>query len=109
MALSKIVIQKQPGETRLVSMDFSNKMDTAEIILSIDDIRQLINDTGGTTTDLTFAGQTINGQVAQFLVSGGTIPDRTDINECDYKVTVEVTTDLGQVLENDGILKIKED
>jgi len=109
MALSKITIQKQPGETRIVSMAFDNKMAASETIVSIDSIDQLINDTGGATTDLTFTGQTINGQIAQFLVSGGEIPDRTDINECDYKVTVTITTDLGQILENDGILKIKED
>lgn len=108
MALSKITISKQPGETRLVSMDFSNKMATGEIVVSIDTITQLLAD-GGTTSDLVFSGQTINAQVAQFLVSGGTIPDRSDIQECDYKVTVKITTDLGQILENDGILKIKED
>jgi hypothetical protein len=108
MALSKITINKQPGETRLVSMDFSNKMATAEVIVSIDSVAQILAD-GGSTTDLTFSGQTINGQVAQFLVAGGTIPDRSDIQECDYKVTVTITTDYGQILENDGILKIKED
>jgi hypothetical protein len=108
MALSKITITKQPGETRLLSMDFSNKMVTAEIISSIDSISQILAD-GRLTTDLTFSGQVISGQIAQFLVSGGDIPDRDDINECDYKVTATVTTDAGQILENDGILKVKED
>lgn len=112
MALSKITIQKQPGETRLVSMEFDNKMDAAEIMVSIDSVDQVVSDGKSgwaVTTDLTFSGQTISGQIAQFLVSGGEIPDRPDINECDYKITVTITTDLGQILENDGILKIKED
>ena len=112
MALSKITIQKQPGETRLVSMEFTNKMDSAETIVSIDSIQQFLYDADGAdapTSDLVFTGQTINGQIAQFLVSGGSIPDRADIQECDYKVTVTVTTDIGQILENDGILKIRED
>ncbi len=108
MALSKITINKQPGETRLVSMDFSNKMATAETIVSIDNVTQSLAD-GSAIADLIFSGQTINGQIAQFLVAGGSIPDRADIQQCDYKVTVTITTDAAQILENDGILKIKED
>lgn len=112
MALSKVTIQKQPGETKRVSMDFSNKMITGEVILSIDNIAQTLYEPEGTdqpTTDLVFSGQSISGQVAQFLVAGGNIPTRSDIKEQDYKVTVTVTTDNGQILENDGILKVKED
>ena len=108
MSLSKITITKQPGETRLVSMEFSNKMVTGESLISIVNVTQSLVD-GGATTDLVFSGQVFSGQIAQFLVSGGTIPDRTDINYCDYKVTVEVTTDASQILENDGILRVKED
>jgi len=112
MALSKITITKQPGETRLVSMDFSNKMQTGETIVSVDNIAQQIYVENGPdlpTTDLTFSGQAFSGQVAQCLVSGGQIPTRDDIPECDYKVTFTVTTSNGQILENDGILKVKED
>lgn len=108
MALSKIIISKQPGETRLVSMDFSNKMVATETIVSIDSVTQSLAN-GGATTDLVFSGETVSDQTAQFLVSGGDIPARADIPECDYKVTVTVTTSLSQVLENDGILKVKED
>jgi len=108
MALSKIILSKQPGETRRVSMDFSNKMTDTETIVTIDEIAQSLAN-GEATTDLVFSGQVINGQIAQFLVSGGTIPARSDIPECDYKVTVRITTDQAQILENDGILKVKED
>lgn len=108
MSLSKITLQKQPGETRLFSMDFSNKMVSNEAIVSIDNISQILAN-GDATTDLVFTNQSFSAQVVQFLIAGGEIPARKDINECDYKVTVTVTTDAGQVLENDGILKIKED
>lgn len=112
MALSKITIQKQPGETKRVSMDFSNKMISGELIVSIDNVEQTLYEPNGTdqpTTDLSFSGQVISGQVAQLLVAGGTIPSRGDIKEQDYKVTITVTTDAGQILENDGLLKVKED
>ena len=108
MALSKITVYKQPAEVRRVSMDFSNKMATTESIASILSVTQSKAD-GSATTDLTFSDQTFSAQVAQMLISGGTIPNRDDINYCDYKVTVRVSTDDGQELENDGILRVQED
>ena len=112
MALSKVTIEKQPSETKLVSMSFDNKMVSGEAITSILDIEQRLYDPTGpddATTDLTFAGQTYSGQIAQFLVSGGVIPTRDDIPYQKYKVTVKVQTDANQILENDGILNVKED
>ena len=108
MSLSNVIITKQPSEKRLVSMDFSKKMATTETITAIVSVGQSLAD-GSITTDLEFSAQIISGQVVQFLVAGGNIPTRADIQECDYKVTVKVTTSLGQELENDGILKVKED
>jgi len=110
MSLSKVTVSKQPGETRLVSMDFSNKMADDEVIVTIDDVAQSLTD-GGVTTDLTITGEVISvsGQIAQFLVAGGIIPTRPDIKETSYKITVTVTTDADQVLENDGLLLVKED
>lgn len=107
MALSKVIIPKQPGETRLVTMSFSNKMVTGELITAINSITQTLAD-GSATTDLEFTDSIYSGQSAQFLVSGGVIPSRPDITYTDYKVTVTVTTDDGQILENDGILKVQE-
>jgi hypothetical protein len=108
MSLSNITLQKQPGESRLLSMPFDNKMVSGEIITAINSVTQTLAD-GGATSDLTFSGQVFAGQIAQMLIAGGTIPNRDDIQFCDYKVTVTITTDLGQILENDGILKVKED
>ena len=107
MALSKDTLYKQPGETRLLSMDFSNKMTTGEVISSVDSISA--THYGEVNTDLTFGNLTANAQQADFTVAGGIVPVREDINYCDYKVTVSVTTDLGQVLENDGMLRVQDD
>jgi hypothetical protein len=102
MALSKTILTKQPAETRLLSMGFDNKMVTGELITSID---SMVSDPAG----LTFAGESFSGQIAQALISGGTIPDRADCNEREYKVTFTISTDMNQVLENDGILIVRED
>jgi len=107
MSLSKTTIEKQISEKRLVTMNFDNKMSTAENIISVDTVTAYLDDV--VSSDLTFSGQTYSGQQAQFFIEGGVIPARADVNFCDYKVTVEVTTDLGQMLENDGILRVQED
>lgn len=107
MALSKDTLYKQPGETRLLSMDFSNKMVTGELISTVDSISATVM--GEANTDLTFDNLTANGQQADFTVAGGVIPTREDIDYCDYKVSVTVTTDAAQVLVNDGMLRVQDD
>jgi hypothetical protein len=105
--MATTVLTKQPGETRLLNMDFSHKMTTGELILSVDSVTGTL--AGAANADLTFSALTTNVQAAQFLVAGGLVPDRTDINYQDYKVTVVVTTDYGQILEEDGTLRVQED
>lgn len=104
MALSKVKIRKQVSETRLVTMEFSNKMASTEQILSVD---SYVSDPVG----LTFANAVVDstGQKVNVLISGGTIPDREDCNERSYKVTITVTTDGQQILENDGTMIVAED
>jgi len=87
-------LTKQPAEVRLFGMDFSNKMDKAETILSVDD-------TASAPVGITFTGSTIDGQIVNVLCNGGTSGKK-------YKITVTVTTDAGQVLENDGFLEVQE-
>jgi hypothetical protein len=110
MSLSKVTLTKQPAEIKLCLMDFSNKMADAENITAIVGVTQLLYPSDEATADLTFAGQTYQAGVpkAQFTIAGGSIPARTDIKFCDYKVTVTITTDLGQTLENDGVLRVEE-
>lgn len=104
MALSKTKIRKQVGETRLVTMEFGNKMATGETITSVD---SYVSDPAG----LTFANAVVDatGQKVNVLISGGVIPDREDCNEKEYKVTITVSTDANQILENDGIMVVAED
>lgn len=104
MAVSKVKIRKQVAETRLVTMEFGNKMAAAELITTVD---SYVSDPAG----LTFANAVADatGQKVNVLVSGGTIPDREDCNEREYKVTIVVQTDGNQILENDGILIVAED
>lgn len=87
-------LKKQPGETRAFGMDFSNKMVKTESIQSVDNVTS-------TPAGLTFGANSISGQVATTLISGGT-------HGKTYIVTVTVTTDIGQVLENEGILEVNE-
>lgn len=99
MALPYIV--KQPGETRLVIVDFKSKMSSGETVVSVD----------STNTDpagLTFASETELVQSASVLVSGGSAPSRTDIDYNSYKMTMTITTSAGQILEEETEIRVKE-
>ena len=95
-------ITKQPNETHLITFDFKKKMVTGELILTVD----------STATDpagITFGNTpTINPNNVQVLVSGGVAPSRDDIAQTPYKLTMLVTTDAGQILEEDITLNIEE-
>lgn len=101
MARIVTTLYKQPGETRLFDMSFANKMRDGETIVSIDSITSVPN-------DLTFNNSVYSGQVVQTLIGGGTIPIRPDTPEESYIVTFVITTSSGQILENEGILIVKE-
>lgn len=94
MTLASNILTKQPTETRLMTMDFSSSMSTGETILSIDDIST--NPIGPT-----FGTATTGTQFASVLISGGTDKKK-------YKIQITVTTSLGQILENEGYLEIKD-
>ncbi len=99
------LLEKQPAESRLYDMDFSPKMvqSPAEAITSVDSVTQLEVQADGTevaTTDLTFpVSATFSGQVAQQRIEAG-LDGKT------YKVTYVVSTDLGNVLEAEGLLLV---
>lgn len=93
--------EKQPDETRLFNFDFKPKMETGETILSVD---STVTDPAG----ITFGTTTINAQNVEILVSGGTGAISTEIEYNTYKLTVIVTTSLGQILELDVLLNIKD-
>lgn len=99
------LLEKQPAESRLYDMDFSPKMvqSPAETISSVDSVTQLEQQADGTrvaTTDLTFpSAATFSLQVAQQRIEAG-------VDGTTYVVTYVVTTDLGNILEAEGLLLV---
>jgi len=100
------LLEKQPQESRLYDMDFSPKMVQGvapEAIASVDSVTQLELLADGTrvaTTDLTFpSSATFALQVAQQRIEAG-------VTEKTYVVTYVVTTDLGNILEAEGLLLV---
>jgi hypothetical protein len=100
------LLEKQPAESRLYDMDFSPKMvggSSPENITSVDSVTQLEVQADGTevaTTDLTFpSAATFNLQLAQQRIEDG-------LDTKTYKVTYVVSTDLGNVLEAEGLLYV---
>lgn len=99
------LLEKQPAESRLYDMDFGPKMvqSPAEAISSVDSVTQLEVLPDGTvqaTTDLVFpSSATFDGQVAQQRIEAG-------VDGLTYKVTYTVSTDLGNVLEAEGLLLV---
>lgn len=83
------VLQKEVGETRLISMPFTNKMSSSESIVSVD--RVVVEP----TADLVVTLDSVNSKNVLLLVSGGTSGVR-------YEIYVKLTSSAGQILENDG-------
>jgi hypothetical protein len=94
-------ITKQPNETHLITFDFSKKMGSTETISSVN---SNVSDPGG----ITFGSPIINAQNVNILISGGVAPSRYDVDTAPYKLTMIVTTDIGQILEEDITLNIQE-
>ena len=94
MTLATNILEKQPSETRLMTMDFSASMSSGEIVSSLDS-------TTTTPVGVTFGTVTLGTKSVSVLISGGTDKKK-------YKIQFIVTTSLGQVLENEGYLQIKE-
>lgn len=92
-------LEKQPGETRAYSMDFSNLMSSNETISSVSTVASELR--GGATSDLTISSETISGQTVQMNIAGG-----TDGNV--YRVEVTIITSASQILEGDGMLRVRD-
>lgn len=95
-------IYKQPSETILIVFDFSSKMVAQETISAV-------SSTDTSPVGIVFGNSpTINAQNVYILISGGVAPSREDIDSSPYKLTMIVTTSLGQILEEDITLNIRE-
>lgn len=89
---SKDIIYKQPGEKIAVSMNFANWIGTS---ITLSDPVVTIDETGLTIEDVQVSGQT----VVMNISSGN--------NGATYRVQVEVDTSDGQILQGDGVLKVR--
>lgn len=86
---------KQPSESRIFSMDFAGLMAAGETITSVSSVT-------ATPNGLTLAGSpAASGQVATQRIAGGTSGHK-------YVVTFIVTTSLGNTLEGEGILQVRD-
>lgn len=90
---SKDILCKQSGETIVVSMDFSNWIDTAVTLSN--------PSTSVDISGLTITGETVSGQTIQMTIAGGT-------NGATYRIQVLVETSDSQILIGDGILKVRD-
>lgn len=88
---------KQPSESRLYSMDFSALLAAGESIASVTSF------TAATPPDaaaLTISAIAASGPYAQARIAGGTAAFR-------YTVTAVVLTSLGNTLEGEGLLQVR--
>ncbi len=93
---------KQPTETRTFSIDFSALLASGESIKSSGPAPVVTSQfAGGATTDLTIGTPAVVGNTVEFTIAGGTDCER-------YRIECLITTSSGQILEGDGILKVRD-
>lgn len=94
--MSKIItLTKQPSESRIYDMDFGANMSTAETIISV---TSYTASPSGLTLD---PAVSISGKKVQKRISGG-------VAGTVYKVTAVILTSLGNVLEGEGLLHVRD-
>ena len=90
---------KQPSERRLFSMEFANLLSVGETLSNPVVTHAKSN---GDTSDLDMDDSpTVSGSQVQFWIAGGTDGVR-------YRIEVKVDTNIGQILESDGILVVRD-
>jgi len=100
MPASPIVLEKQPGEDRLLNMSFSGQFASAAVVLASASILSIANLDGGSVT--VSAGSVVwSGLEAQAMFTGGTAGDR-------YLVTWQGIGDNAERVEMEGVLVIVE-
>ncbi len=90
---SKIPIYKQPGEKVRIGMDFSNILQSSEVISS--------PSVETSPAGLTISSVTTSGNIILMFAEGGS-------HGCDYRFEVSVNSDSGEELEADGILRVRD-
>ena len=94
-------VTKQPSETELYSIDYSNDLDSVNTFVILG---TAVVDLEGSLEGLPIIDTALIDPTAQqvkLFVSGGTAGSI-------YKITVRIQTDTGRILEDDFKLKIKD-
>ena len=91
------VVEKQPLETRKLSIDFSALLESGETLTGSPTVTS--EKLNGDATDLTVASIAINGALVTFLLSGGTAGVY-------YRIEATTTTSQSQTLEGDAIIRV---
>lgn len=89
---------KQPVESRLFAMDFSALLASGE---SVSAVTSFTADTPTGAAALTISSVAAAGSYAQARIAGGT-------SGFVYKCTAVITTSLGNTLEGEGLLQVKD-
>ena len=95
---SSVIIFKQPSEIINVSMDFTNWVDST-ITLSSPVVTS--ESYGCDTSDLLITNVVVSVKFVNMTIASGTDGNR-------YRIEVLVSTDGGETLEGDGILKVSD-
>lgn len=95
------VTEKQSAEAVHVQFDFAADMAEGETIAVVTSVVSVNQNLVGGSSNLTPSANTASGQVAQSLISGGTHLEK-------YKLTCIVTTSLGQTLETEHLMQVRD-
>ena len=86
---------KQPGESRLLGIDFALVLETGEALSAVSGVTAL-------PAGLTLGAPALDGTVARVRVSGG-------VHNRNYRLQATVTTDAGNTLVGDAILEVRDE
>lgn len=94
-------LEKQSGETRRLSLDFSGSMSPTATIESVTSIVAANQGEVSGSANLTVSGEAIEGQAVSWLFAGGTDGEL-------YKIEARVADSDGQILELEGYLRVRD-
>ena len=94
------VLVKQPNESRMYRIDFSNLLVGASLS-SITSVISVKQDVVGGSTNVDISSQALDGDSVQFRIANGTAEEN-------YKLTAIVVDTAGNTLEGDGMLYVRD-
>lgn len=95
------ILDKQPSEDKKFDMDFSLMLKSDETITSVISVAQENMGNVDGSSDLTIGANSFDGAIVQVQIAGGT-------DQEDYKITVQVSTTVHDVVEGEGTLRVRD-